>query len=111
MELTGNDIIVTMQTLLVMFGAFSVIVSGTISITKMMSPFKTLKKQVEEHDARLKEGDKRFQSIEEHLEEDRKMQREICKSLMVIMNHEVTGNSVDKLKERQEELQQFLIDH
>lgn len=109
--MTGHDIVITMQTLLTIFGGISVIVAGTASITKMFSPFKDLKKTVYMHDQRLKEGDKRFANIEEHLEQSSKMQKEMCKSLIVIMNHEVTGNSIDKLKAQQEELQQFLIDN
>ena len=109
--MNGHDITITIQTLLSIFGAISVIVAGTSAITKMFSPFKDLKAKVEDHQKHLDEGNERFSMSEKKLEEQSAMQKEICKSLIVIMNHEITGNSVDKLKSQQEELQKFLIDH
>ena len=109
--MNGHDITITIQTLLSLFGAISIVVAGTSSITKMFSPFKDLKAKVEDHQKHLDEGTERFNMIETRLEEQSDMQKEICKSLIVIMNHEITGNSVDKLKSQQEELQKFLIDH
>lgn len=102
--MNGHDLAITMQTLLSIFGAISIVVAGTASIAKIFSPFKELKKKVDEHDAIIKE-------MSESVQKQSNMQREVCKSLIVIMNHEITGNSVDKLKERQEDLQKFLIDN
>lgn len=109
--MNGHDLIITMQTLLAVFGGVSVIVAGVSSITKMMSPFKELQKKVEEHSISLQKGNEKFEKITEAIESQNAMQREICKSLIVIMNHEITGNSVDKLKAQQEELQTFLINN
>jgi len=102
--MSGNDLITTAQTILSIFGGLAIIVAGITSITKMMSPFKDLKVKVEKHENDIKE-------IEENMDRACSMQREICKSLIVMMNHEITGNSVDKLKQRQEDLQKFLIDN
>lgn len=102
--MSGNDIVITAQTILSIFGGLAIVVTGITSITKMMSPFKDLKVQVEKHENEIKE-------IEEDMDRACCMQREICKCLLVMMNHEITGNSVDKLKERQEDLQKFLIDN
>lgn len=109
--ITGTDLGVTFQTVLAIFGAIAAIMAGVSGIAKMLSPFKELKAKVDAHEQSLKLGNKKFECIESKIEEQGKMQREICKSLIVIMNHEVTGNSIDKLKAQQEELQQFLIDH
>lgn len=106
-----NNISITFQTLLAMFGAITAIVAGVSAISKMFSPFKELKEKVLQHDESLKMGNRKFETLETELENQGRMQREICKSLIVIMNHEVTGNSIDKLKLQQEELQKFLIEH
>ena len=99
-----HDLTITIQTLLSIFGAISIVVAGTASITKMFSPFKELKAKVDEHDDIIN-------GMTESVQKQSNMQREVCKSLIVIMNHEITGNSIDKLKERQEDLQKFLIDN
>lgn len=102
--MSGHDLAITMQTILSMFGAISVVVAGSASIAKMLSPFKELKQKINEHDVVIS-------NMKAEMTNQSNMQREVCKSLIVIMNHEITGNSVDKLKQRQEDLQQFLIDN
>lgn len=109
--MSGQDLIITFQTLFAIFGGVTAVVAGVSAIAKMFNPFKELKAMVEAHEESLKMGNRKFESLETQLESQGKMQREICKSLIVIMNHEVTGNSIDKLKAQQEELQKFLIDH
>lgn len=109
--MNAQDLAITFQTLLAIFGAITAIVAGISAISKMFSPFKELKKQVNEHEQRLKRGDEKFDALEEMLVKQSNMQREICKTLLVMMNHEITGNGVDKLKSQQEELQRFLIDN
>lgn len=109
--LNGHDLAITFQTILAIFGAIAAVMAGVSAIAKMLSPFKELKTKVENHEDRLMEAEKRFKKLEDQLDSQSKMQREICKSLIVIMNHEVTGDSIDKLKNQQEELQQFLIDN
>ena len=64
-----------------------------------------------EHDERLRKGDEKFDAMEELMTKQLATQRMICKSLLVIMNHEITGNGIEKLKDQQEELQRFLIDN
>lgn len=109
--LTGHDLSITIQTILAIFGMIAATMAGLSAISKMFSPFKELKEKVAAHDESLKAGNRHFEKLDEALAEQTQMQREICKSLIVIMNHEVTGNSVDKLKDQQIELQKFLIDH
>lgn len=109
--MNGHDLVITFQTLLAIFGAITAVVAGVSAISKMFSPFKQLKEQVDRHEESLKMGNRKFEKLETELNNQGKMQREICKSLIVIMNHEVTGNSIDKLKAQQEELQKFLIDN
>ena len=109
--MSGHDLLVTVQTLLAICGGISVIVAGLSSITKMMSPFKELQKTVNEHSIAIKKSDEKFERLGSAIEKQNAAQREVCKSLIVIMNHEITGNSIDKLKAQQEELQTFLINN
>ena len=109
--MNGHDLAITFNTILAIFGAITAVVAGVSAISKMFSPFKELKKKVDEHEESLKLGNRKFELLESQMNSQAKMQREICKSLIVIMNHEVTGNSIDKLKAQQEELQKFLIDN
>ena len=102
--MNGHDLMITMQTMLSIFGGLAIIVAGIGSITKMFSPFKELKMKVDEHETALTD-------MKKELDKQSGMQREICKSLVVMMNHEITGNNIDKLKQQQEDLQKFLIDN
>lgn len=106
-----HEISITIQTILAVFGAIAAVMAGISAIAKMLNPFKELKITVDKHETALKDFNKRFEQMEESINTQQLMQREVCKSLIVIMNHEVTGNSIDKLKNQQEELQKFLIDH
>lgn len=110
-DVTGTDLSITIQTLLAIFGAVAVIMTGISALSKMLSPFKEIKQRLDAHDESLKDGSRHFERLDDSIEIQTKMQREICKSLIVIMNHSITGNSIDKLKNQQEELQKFLIDN
>lgn len=109
--MNGHDLAITFQTLLAIFGAITAIAAGSSAIAKMFSPFKELQKTVREHGERLRKGDEKFDAMEELMTKQLATQRMICKSLLVIMNHEITGNGIEKLKDQQEELQRFLIDN
>lgn len=107
----AHEIAVTLQTVLAIFGAIAATMAGISAIAKMLSPFKDLKEMVNKHENALINFNKRFEDMEKSITTQQLMQREICKSLIVIMNHNVTGNSIDKLKAQQDELQKFLIEH
>ena len=109
--MNAHDLFITGQTLLAICGGITIIVAALTSLTKMFSPFKQLQLKVQEHSVALQDGDEEFKKLTKAIEHQDATQREICKSLIVIMNHEITGNSVDKLKAQQEELQTFLINH
>lgn len=111
MGIGAHEISITLQTILAIFGAIAATMAGISAIAKMLSPFKDLKETVNKHENALINFNKRFEDMERSISVQQQMQREICKSLVVIMNHDITGNSVDKLKAQQEELQRFLIEH
>lgn len=106
-----HELSITLQTILAVFGAMAAIMAGISAIAKMLNPFKELKTTVYKHEMALKEFNKRFEDMEKSINTQQMMQREVCKSIIVILNHLVTGNSVEKMKQQQEELQKFLIEH
>lgn len=71
-------------------------------IKELKKPNANLKETVAKHDMLLNNDNKRLKTIED----SNKM---ILQSLLVIINHEITGNGIEKMKEAREELQEFLI--
>ncbi len=84
--------------------AFITAIWGVAKIIKeIKKPSDDLKATVEKHTEYLANDDLRLKEIEA----SNKM---VLKSLLVIINHDITNNGYDKLKEARNELQEFLID-
>ncbi len=76
---------------------------GIVKIIKeIKKPSDDLKETVDHHGECLHNDKIRIDSMEQE-------QRLICRSLLAMINHELTGNSVDKLKEMRDDLQNYLI--
>lgn len=90
------------QTVLAICGGVSIIGGAIKLIISAFSPYKKLVKEVNEHDEKLSSDDDRLKA----LEDGNKM---LLKCQLVVIEHLATGNHIDKLKETQEELQEFLI--
>lgn len=65
-------------------------------------PNNDLKKEVQRHTDLLNNDNVRLQAVEE----SNKM---ILQCLLVILNHDITGNGIDKMKESRDELEAFLV--
>ena len=61
-----------------------------------------VRSMVKNHDEKLKKEDIRIKEQEE-------TNRMILQCMLDLINHEITGNGIDKLKERRDSLQEFLI--
>lgn len=84
--------------------SFITLIWGVWKIAKeFRKPNDELKSKVEKHDQLLDKDNKRLKEIEQ----SNKM---IMKSLSAIINHEITGNGVEKMKVTRDELQEYLID-
>lgn len=76
---------------------------GVYKIVKeLRKPNEDLKNKVQSHDDMLKKDNNRLNDIEE----SNKM---ILQCLLVIINHDITGNGIDKMKETRDELQDYII--
>lgn len=71
-------------------------------VKELKKPSDDLKQKVEKHDELLENDGERLKDIEE----SNKM---VLQCLLVIINHDITGNGIEKLKETRDDLQEFLI--
>ena len=83
--------------------AFIVGVWGVWKIVKeLRKPSDDMKATVAEHSKLLNKDNKRLTEVEES-------NQMILKCLLVIINHEITGNGIEKMKKARDELQTYLI--
>ncbi len=76
---------------------------GVYKIYKeLQKPNKILRDNVEKHESYLKNDYERINEIEVS-------NQMILKCMLVIINHEITGNGIDGMKSTRDELQNFLI--
>ena len=71
-------------------------------VKEIKKPNDDLKETVEKHERLLNNDNNRLENIEN----SNKM---MLQCLLVMINHNITGNGIDKLKETRDELQKFLI--
>ena len=90
------DIIYLCGVLVTIWGAYKV-------IKEVRKPGNDLKETVRNHEEYLKRD-------ETEIEEIKKGNKVICKSIMIMINHELSGNDVSNMKKMRDELQQYLID-
>ena len=85
------------------FCAFLSTLWGVWKIVKeIKKPNDDLKNTVARHDKLLDNDDKRLKEIENS-------NRMILQCLLVIINHDITGNGIEKMKTARDELQEYLI--
>lgn len=71
-------------------------------VKEARKPNDDLKAKVEKHDRLLDKDNKRLEAVEAS-------NRMILQSLLVIINHEITGNGVEKMKTVRDSLEEHLI--
>lgn len=69
---------------------------------EIKKPNDDIKKIVKTHEDKIK-------LEEERLKEQEEANRMVLQCMLDLINHEITGNGIDKLKERRDSLQEFLI--
>lgn len=85
------------------FCAFVTTLWGVWKIVKeIKKPNDDLKNTVAQHDKLLDNDNKRLKEIENS-------NRMILQCLLVIINHDITGNGIEKMKTARDELQEYLI--
>lgn len=77
---------------------------GVYKIVKeLKKPSNDLREEVERHSQLLDTDNKRLQ-------ENEKSNKMILQCLLVIINHDITGNGIDKMKDARDKLQEYLIE-
>lgn len=71
-------------------------------IKEIKKPSEDLVAKVNLHDELLKKDNERLKEVET----SNKM---ILQCLLIIINHDITGNGIEKMKETRDELQEYLI--
>ena len=78
-------------------------------LKKGLSPFTNLKQKVTKHAEYLDNDNRRIDDLEKAAREASEDNKILCKSMLCLMEHAITNNSIDKLKDMKKELQEHLI--
>jgi hypothetical protein len=97
-----NEIVITVNGLIWFCGAVVAIGGAAAVIIKFLAPFKQLQERVSALESRFQDDHAELKKVETGIEK-------ICKCTLAITDHELTGNSVDKLREAKDEMQDYLI--
>ena len=101
-KLSGDDL----RSFVIVLAALVVFLGGVLSIAKnwrdLRKPNEDMATWRKNTDSKLKRDDQRLISLEDG-------NRALCQGMLAILNHEITGNSVDKLRKAQETMQDYLI--
>ena len=65
--------------------------------------------RITRHDEELKNHEIRIKDLEEKTKDQDGFIKVLCNSILALVSHEINGNSTEKLKDAQKELQDFLI--
>lgn len=97
-----ENIEITFNTILQLFGAIAVLGGGIKIIVSAISPYRDLKE-------RMKKAETKEEGIDQSLKRIEDAQKIQGKALMELLNHIITGNDVDALKEKYDELVEHYI--
>lgn len=64
---------------------------------------------IQEHAEQLRSIDERLQKLEKANVNQDKYVAAMCETMLALLDHSITGNSVDKLKKARDEMNEFLI--
>lgn len=90
--------------LLAICGAISVI-GGTINLLLNWKK----ESKITLHDKAIVDHETRIRKLEDESKGQGEFTKVLCNSVLALVSHEINGNSIDKLKDAQEELQEFLV--
>lgn len=94
---------ITIQTIIVICSGIVVIINAIKGVKGILKPIKDIENKLTKHDELLHSDYKRLTSVEES-------NKIICKCMLALLEHQITGNSVEKLRLAKKDLQNFLIE-
>lgn len=93
--ITSNQILAVCTFITAIWGVWKI-------VKEVKKPNDDLRAKVDHHEALLECDNERLKEVES----SNKM---ILQCLLVIINHDITGNGIDKMKEARNDLQEYLI--
>lgn len=91
----------SLEKLLVLAAAIVLIGNMAKTIGAWLNPVKKLVDDVADHEEKIKRDDERITKQENDMQM-------MLKCMLVLMNHDIDGNGVDKLKSTRDELQEYI---
>lgn len=100
----GDDVDEHLVLILEILGIITALGSAGAVIWKVVNPFKKANDKIESHERRLNDNDETLREVKE-------MQKMQMKAQLVLLDHEITGNGIEKMKAAKAEMQNFLIEN
>lgn len=100
--LTGNNLLVALLVAVALMELLNLI-DKTVGVVKgWRKPAATVEERLDAHDVKLANDHKRINDLADG-------QRVVCKALKALLSHEINGNSVDKLRDAQTDIDDYLL--
>lgn len=106
-----------METAVIKMSDLAYLLGFIISVWAVIKIWKEIKKpdidtrnRVDKHAAYLENDKKLIQQLQNDQKELEMTNKMICKCLLAMMDHEIDGNSVEKLKQTRDDLREFIVD-
>ena len=96
------------QIALEILGGLTVFAAGIKAIMYLVSPIRTVKKQVDEHETKIVKANKHLSQDKEAIEELRELVKDSIKLSLALVNHEIDGNDIEHMKQLRKEIQEKL---
>ena len=108
MEIEINTLILT---ILALAGAIITLGGATSVLKRWWINSKGMKNEekINKLDKRVENVEFKTQRLERHQNDTEEFTKIMCNSMLALLNHSITGSSVEKLKEAEEEIKQYLI--
>lgn len=108
MEIDVNTLILT---ILALAGAIITLGGATSVLKRWWTNSKGMKNEekINKLDKRVENVEFKTQRLEHHQQDTEEFTKIMCNSMLALLNHSITGSSVEKLKEAEEEIKQYLI--
>lgn len=105
------DILQFIKYVLAIAGAIVTIGGALAVIKRWWSNSKGMKnqEQINNLDKRVESVEFKTERLERHQENTEDFAKIMCNSMLALLNHAITGSSVEKLKEAEEEIKKYLI--
>ena len=108
MEIDINTLILT---ILALAGAIITLGGATSVLKRWWTNSKSMKNEekINKIDKRVENVENKTVELENHQKANDEFTKIMCNSMLALLNHSITGSSVEKLKEAEEEIKQYLI--